>query len=514
MASILEKYVAKLEWDIDNSKLVDMSKKADKAAKTLAKDFKIAAGVVKSVTKALVAASAAFGGFLILANKHTTEEFLRAKAMGQSAAAMDALGYALEQMGLTEEHATDLVEKMNNSIGEFVHLGSKSVRMSQTFGKVSDALTILGMSFDDIKDKDPAGQFIDILDAASKPHIELQQAQSAVSILFGGEASKVIGLVRTYDGSVKDLVKRYERLSALTDQGREGALKFSRAFVELKAVVFTVGQQFAGIIGEAVEPLIAEFSEWVILNRELIQQKIAEWAARFTSAVKEALKFLKWFLPKISTMTNLFWHFRFIIYSVAGVMAMVFGAKVIADIAAFIKIIKAATAASWLFNLAIGIWPILIMLAILVIEDLYVALNGGESVFQKFTDWIMGADYTDAPILRFLKECVLQLETYIGWIDKTIGALGRFWDKVSGNVSAAFRGPDAAEGVIPASNPVHEARGDRYDAAGGPAGPKNYTDNSKTTTTMNLYMQKGESQEEFSRRVLRQLKDAKKGPQR
>lgn len=405
MSKVLEKFVAQLVWEVNDNDLKETEKQGKKTAKSLSEGFKNAAKAIKSVAKATAAASAAVSGFLFLTNKHTAIETNRARAFGQSAATIDALGYAMSNMGIDEERVIDLTKEMNAKMGEFIHLGEASDRMSQAFGQVRDVITLTGLSLEEIENMDPAAQFIEIASAMQSME-NLQGAQAAAKILFGEEGTKIIGFLRQYPKSLRDIIQQYKALSVLTDEGRQGAVDFFREFNEGKAVLVTLGQELAGLTGKALIPLIKEFKEWVIQNRKVLRQKIRIWAVRLARAVTRLVRVLEKALNVIIPLGEALYDFRGVIQGLAMAIAAFKIAKWLTLVGSFKGLLT-----------AIGGVPTIVIGGLiaffLLIDDLVGAAQGKKSIFG---DLMQVLNWKDIPEwMKVMREILRGIASIKDW---------------------------------------------------------------------------------------------------
>lgn len=316
MSTVIEQFVAELGWDIDNKEFNKFRNQIKDAGRDLL-----------NLTKWIVGGAAAITGMATAANKATAEQYRLAQSVGASAESMEALAGVAGGIGLNYENVIDLVEEMNNKLGEMKGLGEMTA--------VKESMKILKMDFRAIKDLKPEEQFEQIIDAAVKLE-DQSKAVSAVDMLMGGEANKIIGFLRTQGTTLEELVTKYRRLNMQTEEGRRGALKYSDSFRTSLLVVGSSIKEFSGIFGQYLAPYIDIFNKWAADNKELIQLRLHDWAKKSADFVADLgialLKVAVWikrisdYLPSIEAMAIAFagWKIGQLVGGVLG-LAGAFG---------------------------------------------------------------------------------------------------------------------------------------------------------------------------------------------
>lgn len=227
---------------------------------------------LKTLAKISTAIGGAFTGLTLISQQATAHDAL-AKSVGLSGKSLSAWGGIVGKAGFDTEHVVDLVEEMNNKFGELESLGEMS--------SATDSLKMLGISFEDIKDLKPEEQFEKIMQAAAlldNPQI----GASAVDMLLGGEANKLLGVLRAESEatgkSIKELLKEQERLNFSSDEGRKGNEKMAgeslKLFSALKSALFEI----VGILGNTLAPLITKLTDWLVENFDDIREYVKKFA--------------------------------------------------------------------------------------------------------------------------------------------------------------------------------------------------------------------------------------------
>ncbi len=368
MTTYVEEFVAFLGWEVDSKELGEFQKQVDGVT-----------GMLKAATVVVVGAAGALTALTAVVNQATAANVALAKSVGVSSEFLESMGAIVRPLGFEIDNVADLVEEMNNKIGESAGLG-------KPISGVTDSLKILGLGFKTIKDLAPEEQFVKILDAAK--NLDNQQAAvSAVDILMGGEANKILGFLREQDGDLLTLIEHQLKLNLLTDAGRDGAVRFNSAFGEMASVARTAKQEFFGLLGDALAPLLEKYADWVVVNNDIIKSKIAEWADGIGRAMTWLATQITWLIDRLSNFVESLGGMENALKLVGVALAATFGAKVFLAIKTFIGLMRVAGTEALLMNIKAALIPItiaaIIALFLLIGEDLYQFFTGGESAIGK-----------------------------------------------------------------------------------------------------------------------------------
>jgi len=371
--TVIEEFVALLGWEVDSTDVEEFNKTVDDLGNTL-----------KWVTGLIAAGTAAISALVVQTNKETAELGNLAKSVGLSAEALDALGGVVSNIGLNAENVVDLVEEMNNKFGEMAGLGEMTA--------VEESLKILNLEFKDLQKLEPEKQFQEIIDAALKLE-DQQKAVAAVDMLLSGEANKIVGFLRDQGTTLDEILKRYKEINLLNEEAREGAERFNMIWGQLMTIVKSLTQLFSGLVGEAIAPLVDEFIDFVIQNKELIQVRVKQWVDTFVSVLKFLLSVLRnvfdILAPIVDRLGGLKNTFKLLAIAIGAVKF----AKFIKALSLIIKMQKLATFAGMkkaLLGLVTpaGILTGLLVVLALAVEDLIVFFQGGDSLLGKWGDTI------------------------------------------------------------------------------------------------------------------------------
>lgn len=217
-----------------------------------------------------------FAGMAFI-SKQASEHDALAKSVGLSSKSLTAWGGVVSKAGFDTSHVIDLVEEMNNKFGELESLGEMS--------SATDSLKMLGLRFEDINKLKPEEQFEKIMQAAAELD-DPQIAASAVDMLLGGEANKILGLLRAESKatgkSIKELVKEKEKLDLTSEEGQEGNKKMAGESSKLFSTLKSGLTEIVGILGHTLTPLIKKFRVWFVDNFDAIRDNVKKFGEFLT----------------------------------------------------------------------------------------------------------------------------------------------------------------------------------------------------------------------------------------
>jgi len=242
----------------------------------------------------MTASFVAMSASMSLVNRETAQMSNLADTVGLSYGLVSGLGGAIKAIGLDYEHVTDMMEELNNKIGESKVKYAEWLKEDKAKGKelklvggVDDAFKGLNFS---LADKSFKGlnyeetfkkftelkgdkQFEIVIGTALKMKDE-QKAASMVDILMGGEANKILSFLRKQNMTLNEFLAKREELNFLDKKGLEGALKYNKALGNSSTILGSIMKQISGIGGGFLTPYLENMNKWLILNKEVIQENI------------------------------------------------------------------------------------------------------------------------------------------------------------------------------------------------------------------------------------------------
>lgn len=206
-------------------------------------------GVVASALGTLIAPAAT--------NAETARRAGVAKSYGVDIPTFDAWDTLAKQYDMNGENIGDLFEEYLHKAGEYKQNGKQ--------GSLQDAFETLGFKAGDLAGLSDMEQFEKIVERALSLQDE-SKASFALDSLFGGEASKLLMLLKQSGKSYRDLMDEQRRYNLVTKEGAEGAMEGNRAITNLRTVFSSALAEISGQLGNELAPdvrrLTDDMAEW------------------------------------------------------------------------------------------------------------------------------------------------------------------------------------------------------------------------------------------------------------
>lgn len=206
-------------------------------------------GVVASALGTLIAPAAT--------NAETARRAGVAKSYGVDIPTFDAWDTLAKQYDMNGENIGDLFEEYLHKAGEYKQNGKQ--------GSLQDAFDTLGFKAGDLGGLSDMAQFEKIVERALSLQDE-SKASFALDSLFGGEASKLLMLMKQSGKSYRDLMDEQRRYNLVTKEGAEGAMEGNRAITNLQTVFSSAMAEISGQLGNELAPdvrrLTDDLAEW------------------------------------------------------------------------------------------------------------------------------------------------------------------------------------------------------------------------------------------------------------
>lgn len=230
--------------------------------------FRHAGGIAGQITGS-VSPGLAFGGGGLVAsalgslimpaarNAETAERVGVAKSYGVDLTTFSAWDSLAKQHGMNAENMGDLFEEYLHKAGEYKQTGKQ--------GALQDAFETLGFKAGDFAGLSDIAQFDKIVERALSLQDE-SKASFALDALFGGEASKLLMLLKQSGRSYRDMMDEQKRYNMVTKAGTDGAIIGNQAISNLRTVFGSAMSEISGQLGNELAPDIRkvtdELAEW------------------------------------------------------------------------------------------------------------------------------------------------------------------------------------------------------------------------------------------------------------
>ena len=211
--------------------------------------------------------AAALAGMTLL-NASLTRSTKAAKELGVEIGVIDGITGRVQDAGLGFDGVAQSIRTMNQRLGEAATVGEMA--------GVTEGLFRLGLRYGEIRQLAPQDQFIAILQAAQDMG-DGQKATAAVTKILGEEAAKMVGVLRTQEGSIRDMIAAEAQLDFVTDQARAGAERWTRAVNAAGDITGSLSNQVAGLAGVHMSHLVEQFVNFARVNRDVINSRLEQF---------------------------------------------------------------------------------------------------------------------------------------------------------------------------------------------------------------------------------------------
>ncbi|BDT23232.1 hypothetical protein ACTM53_09815 [Citrobacter freundii] len=201
-------------------------------------------GVVASALGTLIAPAAT--------NAETATRTNVAKSYGVDVSTFNAWDSLAKQYDMNAENIGDLFEEYLHKSGEYKQNGKQ--------GSLQDAFETLGFKAGDFAGLSDMAQFDKIVERALSLQDE-SKASFALDSLFGGEASKLLMLIKQSGRSYRDLMDEQRRYNLVTKEGADGAVAGNQAINNLRTVFSSAVAEISGQLGNELAPDIRNLTD-------------------------------------------------------------------------------------------------------------------------------------------------------------------------------------------------------------------------------------------------------------
>ncbi len=261
---IIDRFVAILGLDVKKGEF-DRGQRAVSSLKT----------GLKALAAVATTAFATFGAVGTARDVSRLDAY--AKAVGLSTDFLEHLGHSVAALGFDYEHVADMVEEMNNKIGESIGIAEMT--------PVKEALGILGLEFEKLSKMDRELQFRTVMNAAMELD-DSQAASAAVDILVGSESSKITSYLRSSGKSFDELMQGYADGDAQTKQTREGLIKLGQSVGKIGIMFGNLKRALLGFFAVALEPMTRGFVRLLKSISEFIHSGLEDHIFKVIAGVK------------------------------------------------------------------------------------------------------------------------------------------------------------------------------------------------------------------------------------
>lgn len=316
-----------------------------KPQETFNKGLKASIGLVAGVGAAMAAGTAVVGMWASSVTQALDPTIQLSRTTGEAVGEMQALGFAASQNGSDLQAVRSSVSELNKRLGEYARTGA---------GPAAEAAHQYGLRLIDANGK--ARSSIAVMKDLNKTMQGMSAARQADLLDKLGIDESMIQTLRMSDGEMSKLLEKAEALGTLNKEQADAAAELTDANTVMRFGLESLQNQLAVGVAPAISDVVSGFTDFLIANKDLIQNGIK----KLGEVLKAFIGTTKRMLPLITTLVGAFAAYKAVMFVVAVATG-------------------AATA-------PISLMVAGVMAAILVVDDLLVALKGGDSVIKDFFD--------------------------------------------------------------------------------------------------------------------------------
>lgn len=418
----------------------------------------------------LAAGAAAVAGALVY---QTTETAAYAKQVENQAASLglttDAYQELLYAAGKYGVEGGDLADVF----GQIAQLASEAANGNQSY---ADTFAKVGIGIEQLRGAQPEQLFMMLAEGLSQAG-DATTRLAVASALLGEDSAKKLGpLLMKGAAGVEELRREAQRLGVVLDEDaiRKSA-EFTSSLSELKGRVTSLRNEIGLALMPVVGDLVDDLTVWYDQNREIIQQKIPEYAEDIRSALERMRTALTAVVDKLGGEDGFVGLLERAGAAAALIATGVVVYRVVALGVALAEVAKIAwpfikglsTIGGILFDAArLGIGPlsgalgallaplssILLFLAgivatvlqfaipLLILEDLYTYATGGASAFGRLFDAVGESNGVVGALVRNVAALVEFFRALYGLISLVGGALFDAFEVVAAPAIEAVSG--------------------------------------------------------------------------
>lgn len=393
-------------------------------------------GFIAKLGAAYVGA-AGFLGALSAQSADFAEEVLRsADAFGITVEKYQELRFAFQALGASTDDLAD-------AMGTLTDRAVDAMEGGKTYRKEFERI---GIAVDDLRGKDPAQLLMMWTEAASNATDETQAITSAVRLLGDDLGRRIARGLRTSGSNFIEYIRIINEVGGVFDRellqkGKDAQIQFRTLGGVFQMLKRRIGLELAPIFGELAQKITDTF-----LNN---QDALEDFIRRLKEGVQREMERVLYWAGRVDAVVQRQWGswgalFADIATAIGVAIATMFGAKVLAVIASLATVIGALSLPLIIVAAKVAAVAAAIGALVLIFEDLWFYVNGGNSLIGKMID-----KYKDAGgVLGFFAE-VLEItgENFASLIEEAkafwqengpaIVAIGKFIAQVLGGLVIA-----------------------------------------------------------------------------
>lgn len=387
MASIIEKLVALLSFEVDDASAKEAKSAIDKVGKSF-KDFAIFG------TIASAAVNSAFGLMVNDFAQVADETNKLARRVGATAEAIQELDYVAERSGVSINLMRNSIEKLNAKASQAM---SGATEMQKVFGE-------LGLSSERIARADPGEQMTLIAEAMQRLPSDADRTRLAMK-LFEEEGRAMVTVFEGGSEAIATMREEARKLGLFSSEDAARAEEYNDRLLDAQMAFKGIKNLVGAALLPSLTDLLVKFRDFFIQNREFI-----------ASGIVGAVEGLGHALRIAGVMAGIFLQYKIgsAVLSIAAAFRTFGNAALIAQLKALL--IPIAIGAAITAIVAIG-------------ESIYTWFKSGGKADTAFGDFVdMISDTTAFKSVKKLIDTIVDsVKALVGWIGDATAALKEFF---------------------------------------------------------------------------------------
>lgn len=237
----------------------------------------------------------AIAGGVLFELIHSTAEYgdsmLKAsQKAGVGIESFEKLAYAGKLADVSQEDLSVSLGKLNKNI---VGAATGSKEMQVWFQRAH-------ISMKQLRTENAAQIFARISDAIEKLPVDSPRRAALAMALLGKSGANLIPMLKDGSAGLKEAGDEAERFGLIMDkEAAENAEKFNDDLTRLGSVLIGVRNTIGVALMPTINALVNTFRDWIIANRELIAQRVEQFATKLAAALPDIIDGAKKFFSEL-----------------------------------------------------------------------------------------------------------------------------------------------------------------------------------------------------------------------
>ena len=344
--------------------------------------------VATQAAAVVIGFSVAIGSLAVSAASAADDVDKGSQAAAISTDAYQELAFAASQSGTSIDTVTKALGKQTMAL----------TQLADGTGPAADALTGLGLTYDELAAMTPDQQFEATATAIAGLASEQEQLAVATAIYGEDMAQQLLPMLSAGGDGIAAMRDEAQALGLVMGEDSVAAgVLFTDTLDQVLSVVGAIKNTVGLALVPALTDLLSTLREWYTANAQLIQQRVSEWAEVIAAGIG---RLVSWFelANEVVQATLGGWEpilagVALVIATVGAAAAALAGLKAwlaIQSVIAFIGTVGAATFGQ-LIAVILGVAAAVVGL-VLIVDDLVTYFQGGQSAIGGFIEQFRDAD--------------------------------------------------------------------------------------------------------------------------